>query len=112
MGKCPALKDSPLWPLANEVFEYKEFVPQEDYPFARITVPLYPDLRLLEPVHFRVFKPELYTNQALNTMTKEKHQSWMMSHYIRWESEICAMDKEREEGTEIRGLGPQRVVRA
>jgi hypothetical protein len=87
-GESSVPEDSPL------KFDYMppgiipELLPAEDYPYKRLTIPIYADWRLMEP-KFKWLNKELYSKSgAVIFQDEHEHYKWMVIHYIAHEPEI------------------------
>lgn len=92
----------------------KSHLDPETHPYMRLTIPMYPDRRMLEP-SFRWFNLEMYGPEALNLFHhREQHYLWMLSLYILQEPAILSQLGNYDDADILGtfGKGPQRLIEA
>lgn len=81
------------------------------HPYTRLTIPIYPDMRMMEP-SYRWFNVEMYGKGAMKFFTtREQHHLWMMSLYIIQEPGIRSnLGAHDDDDSDIDGTGPARLI--
>lgn len=99
-----------------------DLLPREDYPYRRLTIPVYADWRLMEPT-FKMLNKEIHTDKGLVIFQGVHEQfKWMMCHYIVHEPEILgriaytashsALTYEAAKDLAKEGSGPEHMCQA